>query len=545
MQKTENNILKAREKGASAAGIIIILFVVISTLIVGYFMFRVYREKQVKEELARKAETERIREENKRKKEQATADEEKRRLAKLEKKKQAWEKAMKYAEEHKKDPGLVLAYFVKIKRFTSGSEYEELIEKEIERLKEEVNNRPPPPSEKEGKNSAALAKLMNEDQVDDAFKKAEIEKAATKDFEKMMPVIAELVLEKQYAKALELAKKFSANKDYMTVYGNRISNICDSLSQMASFEDDILKTFQAQAGKVVQIDTENGPIKAKISGAKEGKIYYENKYGKLSLNYDDLTLKEKMKRFNPRRKETKALFLALAAIDKTKFDTAMTKFLPYTDEDLSVHISNKIRPIWEKQMKAANPDNYKIQTEEKETEKDEKTADGKTGTENIDPEKIDLKVVTRKPRKNSRDGDYDNKVQTIVSRVSVKNRNQDAIKNYKVKWLIIGENASTRNKFAVMDLYNQEGITVDSYKTADTEEHSLTTKYDDNDMAKFGYKYEGYVVYLMDENGKNISTKASSSKLKKITDKLSEFEKNTVFDDKGGKLGVEYYGGSY
>ena len=130
---------------------------------------------------------------------------------------------------------------------------------------------------------------------------------------------------------------------------------------------------------------------------------------------------------------------------------------------------------------------------------------------NQNPPSLDIEVKKNLSRRET-GTDYDNRAEEVKCEVSIRKTSMRPYIGELTAYLyVIGESV-TRSQFEMLDT---------AYSTFSVEkggeEHgfsgnSIVLEYDDNDMAQYGTKYEGYLVFIRDSEGTIMAAKASPSK---------------------------------
>ncbi|OGV53100.1 MAG: hypothetical protein A2017_04475 [Lentisphaerae bacterium GWF2_44_16] len=187
--------------------------------------------------------------------------------------------------------------------------------------------------------------------------------------------------------------------------------------------------------------------------------------------------------------------------------------------------------------KADGPENI---TKKENKNKDEKETE-KVSEEDIKKilKKLKITPVVQAPTSKS-NSDYDNRSQVIKCRVNIVNESTDDIKGWGLDLYIIGKSVNSSKEYRLLKIATSSDISVEKRGKYTSEEQTCRFEYDSNNYAKFGHKYEGYLLALKDSSGAVIMKKGIPSKFEKIADKIIQLEENSIFDDKG--TFIENYG---
>jgi len=144
---------------------------------------------------------------------------------------------------------------------------------------------------------------------------------------------------------------------------------------------------------------------------------------------------------------------------------------------------------------------------------------GSTSVDTARPPRLDIFV--KKSKRTRKDGtDYDNESQSVS--LSIRVRNREVTRGFtglKARVYVIAQSASNKREYRVIMKEDYElELPVNGEHEYETGTRDL--QFDDNYMAKFGYKWEGYVWELLDTDGNPILTKASPTKLEKCLGKI-------------------------
>lgn len=143
-----------------------------------------------------------------------------------------------------------------------------------------------------------------------------------------------------------------------------------------------------------------------------------------------------------------------------------------------------------------------------------------------------LDVKVQKGRSTKRSGtDYDNKMQRLLFTVTVVNKHPaEGFGRLKATLVVIGK-STTQDRFQVLDR------AVSEFDLAARGQHvfegsEVTLDFDDNAYAKYGYKYEGYIVAFDNAGGERVAIRASKPVFERNADTLIGMQPKSFFDDR-------------
>jgi hypothetical protein len=127
---------------------------------------------------------------------------------------------------------------------------------------------------------------------------------------------------------------------------------------------------------------------------------------------------------------------------------------------------------------------------------------------------VKIEVMVGRPTK-TKGGDFDDKTQSLDPRVKMTNLdNKQGYLNYKVTFLLLGQSIVDGK---IIKVLHREDIATSILpkQVLDHPMATVTTMYD-TDGAKFGFKYDGWVVQVIDPKGDIVHTKSSAPSLEKL-----------------------------
>ena len=136
-------------------------------------------------------------------------------------------------------------------------------------------------------------------------------------------------------------------------------------------------------------------------------------------------------------------------------------------------------------------------------------------------------VMISRPAK-TKGGDYDDQMQTIKPRI--KFTNVDNAQNYeghKAAFMILGESTIDRKVFKVL-MRHDFVISLPARKVIEETAPDVTTRFDTT-YAKFGYKYDGWILLVTDPQGQLVLVKSSSPSLENMPTQLGALKKDGCY----------------
>ncbi len=143
---------------------------------------------------------------------------------------------------------------------------------------------------------------------------------------------------------------------------------------------------------------------------------------------------------------------------------------------------------------------------------------------------VKVEVAISRPSKTA-GGDFDDKTQIIKSRIKMMNTTNDQdYTEYKAVYIVIGESAINRKIIKVL-LREEFPISITARNFFERETENVETMYDTSN-AKFGHKYDGWIIQITDPKGEIVYTKSTSSALEKMPKEIQEMKANFCYDKK-------------
>ncbi len=126
-------------------------------------------------------------------------------------------------------------------------------------------------------------------------------------------------------------------------------------------------------------------------------------------------------------------------------------------------------------------------------------------------------------------GDFDDKQQTLKPRVKL--TNTDVRQNYeghKASLMLLGESTIDAKVFKVL-LRHDFAVALPVRQILEEEAPPVTTKYDTTG-AKFGFKYDGWILIVKDAKGELVLVKSTSPSLEKMPTQLDSLKQDGCYN---------------
>lgn len=126
-------------------------------------------------------------------------------------------------------------------------------------------------------------------------------------------------------------------------------------------------------------------------------------------------------------------------------------------------------------------------------------------------------------------GDFDDKQQTLKPRVKL--TNTDVRQNYeghKASLMLIGESTIDAKVFKVLQRHDFN-VELPVRQILDEEAPPVTTRYDTTG-AKFGFKYDGWILIVKDAKGGLVLAKSTSPSLEKMATQLDSLKQDGCYN---------------
>jgi len=290
-----------------------------------------------------------------------------RQLAAQKKKEEAYNKAVKYAEENPDKPKLVKKYYLETKEFVKGSEFEAIIDQKIAGIKEpapgsksETARKLDPESEKLMNQLAARAKPyidskkymeaiavyrdyegplkkktadIRQEKIDRLYKTSLVYgqelSAAEKKLQKQLGVIGDYIVEDKIDKAIAELEKFAKDPE-LEIVKDQIETAIAMLKNISNSDKMLEDSLRKDINKTVTLTTWTGKLTAEIKEVKSSKIYFIKKSGgakiKESISISRLNAPEILKRLTCINEPSKYLYVGLCAYKHKKIEEAKEYF---------------------------------------------------------------------------------------------------------------------------------------------------------------------------------------------------------------------------
>jgi len=362
--------VSAKSSFMSKLPYIVVYIGVIAVFGVGvYMVYNKYQENEKRKiEDAKKQEIAIKKEEEENAAKQLQADIE-HKLAVAKRKEEAFNKAVQYARENMDKPALVEKYYLSMKEFVKGSEFEALIDEKIAEIKESAKaaatgtaavKKLDPESERLMKSLETRAKPYIDEnaymeaiaiyrdykgplkdktsdarqQVIDRLYKTGLESEqeldiAKKKLKKQLDEIGDYIIEGKVDGAVAKLEGFLKDKELAPVKG-KIENAILNLKNIEKGEKILEESLRLDINKTVLLETWGGKLKIEVKGIKNGKIFYISKVGntklKESMPLSILNASEHLKRLSKMNSVEKYLYAGLNAYRHNKIEEAKEYF---------------------------------------------------------------------------------------------------------------------------------------------------------------------------------------------------------------------------
>ncbi len=143
---------------------------------------------------------------------------------------------------------------------------------------------------------------------------------------------------------------------------------------------------------------------------------------------------------------------------------------------------------------------------------------------------IKIDVAIGRPTK-TKGGDFDDKMQMMAPKIKLTNTSlKQAYDGYKAAFLLIGESAVDSKIIKVMQ--RQEfPVSIPARLPLEKELPTVTTMYDTTG-ARFGFRYEGWVVQITGPSGEIVHTKSTFPSMEKAPELISQLKEGECYDRK-------------
>lgn len=144
---------------------------------------------------------------------------------------------------------------------------------------------------------------------------------------------------------------------------------------------------------------------------------------------------------------------------------------------------------------------------------------------------VKLEVIISRPS-TTRGGDFDDKTQVVTARTVFTNTSQKlAYEGYKVVFMLMAENLADSK--IVQVIQRQEfSLTLAQRQVDEKEFPSITIQYDSTGYAKYGFKYDGWIVQVLGPGGEVVHTKCTSPIFEKLPEQIMGLRDQMFYDRK-------------
>lgn len=550
------------------AHVYIIMFIIFAVFAGGiYYAYISYQERQEKlahEEAMRKEET-------RRKNEEFLINQERKRIAaENEARKKILDDAASYARINIDTPHKALARLNEAKDKLKGTEYEVLASAEIDNfnnsLREKTEAKKKKIDEMLADLDARAAELSKKKQFQEAIavfndyegkfqqetaakrsamaKKYEkrlleyekIQQKAEEKLSEISAVLAEGNFQTAYEK-LSVAEKDKSLEEYR----NEINSMKNSLDKIKNLDKELQTYFESKINTPINITTTNkqkfeGTITTADRNSVELKIKIDKLTASKKIPYSSIPLSEKRRILKEIDGTAAELMLCASAVKKGDMKllancsfSSTGKLGKSLDRQIQKKVDSNETPSQE------NPKKPTPAKDDDETESPAKTVLDKNTIK-----ALKIKALVQKPSSNS-GSDYDNRFQIVRSRINISNEGLADADGLEGEIFVIGKSVSGSKDYRIFKIAKTTGINVPKGKKYTSEEFICKVEYDSNDYAKFGHKYEGYLLIMKDSSGEIFMKKGYPSKFERIADKITKLEENSLFDDDGNFIEMYRY----
>ncbi|MGF1485409.1 MAG: hypothetical protein ACFBZ8_13715 [Opitutales bacterium] len=158
-------------------------------------------------------------------------------------------------------------------------------------------------------------------------------------------------------------------------------------------------------------------------------------------------------------------------------------------------------------------------------------------------DETDLAIEVKMSRKRGTKGsgtDFDDRTQSIQPSISIDNREiYKSFEGAKAVLVVLGEDMSNAKRWKVL---SREEFTFSVPKRSATsfKGKMLVNEYDDSGSLQYGFKYDGYVFYILNKDNVIVHVKASYGIWERNTHRFSKLAKDMYVDRKLNEILLEY-----
>jgi hypothetical protein len=143
---------------------------------------------------------------------------------------------------------------------------------------------------------------------------------------------------------------------------------------------------------------------------------------------------------------------------------------------------------------------------------------------------VKVEVMVGRPTK-TKGGDFDDKTQTLKPRVKLTNTTPtQPYADYKAVYLLLGQSL-VDTKVSKVLLRHEFPVSIPVRQALDEVISEVTTMYD-VDHAKFGFKYDGWVLQISDPKGEVVLTKSTSPSMEKMPKEVATMKADQCYNKK-------------
>ncbi|MEZ5388054.1 MAG: protein kinase [Prosthecobacter sp.] len=126
---------------------------------------------------------------------------------------------------------------------------------------------------------------------------------------------------------------------------------------------------------------------------------------------------------------------------------------------------------------------------------------------------------------------YDDVTQVITPKIKLTNTTGETYTSYKASFFLIGESAAQRGIYKIMQRHDFD-IALPPRETLESEGQTVVTEYDSNasNGVTFGYKYDGWVIQVIDPSNGIAYTKSTSPTLEKMVESIQSLKAGQYYD---------------
>ena len=143
---------------------------------------------------------------------------------------------------------------------------------------------------------------------------------------------------------------------------------------------------------------------------------------------------------------------------------------------------------------------------------------------------VKIEVMLGRPTK-TEGGDFDDEMQVINPRLKLTNASPtQAYEGYTLNFILYGESTIDMKVIKVLQRASFP-VSLPVRQTFENKLPSVTTQFDTTG-AKFGFKYQGWVVQVTGPSGEIVLTKSTSSSFEKLPEQVKQMKADQCYDKK-------------